>query len=155
MTGKALLAFTFAHVVLSLAGIAAGFISILGFLMGRHFRFWSSIFLCATAATCVTGFLFPFHGITPGIIVGIISLAVLAVALLAQKNHNSAAYISAVCMAEALNGLVLITQLFAKVPCLHHYAPTGREPIAAACQLIVFLLLATLAWVGVVRAKPH
>jgi DNA-binding MarR family transcriptional regulator len=39
-----------------------------------------------TIATSVTGFFFPYQGITPGIVVGILSLVILALALLALSK---------------------------------------------------------------------
>ena len=50
--------------------------------------------------------------------------------------------------AEFLNVVILITQLFEKVPSLHWHAPTGTEPVVAIIQglaLVVFAVLAVSA----------
>jgi hypothetical protein len=55
-----------------------------GLLAGRRLNGWTVLFLASTVATSVTGFFFPFHQFTPAIAVGIVSLLVLAVAILAR-----------------------------------------------------------------------
>ncbi len=55
-------------------------------LRGLRLAAWNWAFLVFTILTSVTGFFFPFHGITPGIVVGVLSLIVLAVAVLAWNK---------------------------------------------------------------------
>jgi hypothetical protein len=62
--------FTLIHIAISIAGIASGFGFLAGLVAGRLFPGWAVVFLAATIATSVTGFFFPFHGVTPGIVVG-------------------------------------------------------------------------------------
>lgn len=155
MTGNVLLIFTLFHVALSLIGLSAGAITILGFLWQRPYRFWNSLFLWATGITCFTGFLFPFHGITPGIVVGVICLVAIAVAVFARRSSKPRTFIGAACFAEALNVIVLIAQLFEKVSFLHRIAPTGQEPAVAVCQLLALLLFFVLAWIGIRRDKTY
>ena len=78
--------FTLVHVVISLIGIASGLVVVYGFVAGMTLRAWNAVFLVMTILTSVTGFFFPFHGITPGIVVGVISLVGLAVALVALEE---------------------------------------------------------------------
>jgi hypothetical protein len=148
MTGTALLAFTAFHVASSLIGIASGLIVIRGFLTRRLSRFWNQLFLWTTAATAVTGFFFPFPGITPGIVIGVVCLLSLAVAVAALRSGSIRLYAAAACLAEALNIIVLIAQFFAKIPALRGLAPTGHEPLIAATQLSSLLLFIALAWIG-------
>jgi hypothetical protein len=151
MSGLA--AYTIFHVLLSLVGIATGFIVIFGLIAGRWLGLWTSIFLWTTILTSVTGFFFPFKGITPGIILGIISLVVLAVSLFALYGKKLAggwrtAFVITAVIAQWLNFFVLIAQLFEKVPPLHALAPTNSEPpfkIAQLIALIVFVVLGFLA----------
>ncbi len=72
--------FTLIHIAISIAGIASGFGLFGGLIAGRLFPGWAVVFLAATIATSVTGFFFPFHGVTPGIVVGVVSLLTLGVA---------------------------------------------------------------------------
>ncbi|PYT87920.1 MAG: hypothetical protein DMG36_24740, partial [Acidobacteria bacterium] len=78
--GSGLAAFTLFHVILSLIGIASGLVVVFGFITAKRLNAWTALFLWTTLATSVTGFLFPFHKITPGIVVGIISVVFLALA---------------------------------------------------------------------------
>src|SRR6266705_1471497 len=76
--------YTFVHVLLSLAGIGSGFVVLYGLIARKQLNGWSAIFLATTVATSVTGFGFPFHQLLPSHIVGIISLLVLMLAILAR-----------------------------------------------------------------------
>jgi hypothetical protein len=66
--------FTLVHVLLSLVGIGAGLAVVFGLLTGERFNGWTAIFLAATAATSLTGFMFPFDHLLPSHKVGVISL---------------------------------------------------------------------------------
>lgn len=146
-------AFTAFHVLLSLVGIGTGFIAIFGLIAGRWLNLWVQVFLWTTILTSVTGFFFPFKGITPGIILGIISLAVLAISVFALRGKKLAggwrsAFVITAVVAQWLNFFVLIAQLFEKVPALHQLAPTNSEgpfKIAQLTALILFLVLGFLA----------
>jgi hypothetical protein len=83
-------AFTLVHVVLSLIGIFSGFVVVFGLLTVKRLDGWTAPFLVSTVATSVTGFLFPFHHFLPSHGVGIISLLVLGVAILARYARHLA-----------------------------------------------------------------
>lgn len=153
MSGVPLAVFTILHVLISLVGILSGLIVIAEFLSGRIRSTANTLFLWTTAAISITGFFFPFHGITPGIIVGIVSLIVLACAVVARSRGASRTYIATACLAEALNVIVLVAQSFQKIPALHGYAPTGNEPVVAAAQLGSLLLFSVLAWMSIRKMK--
>jgi len=76
--------FTQFHVLISLLGIASGFVVVYGMLTGDPLDGWTAFFLATTIATSVTGFMFPFQKLLPSHIVGIISLVVLAVVIYAR-----------------------------------------------------------------------
>src|SRR4029077_20039266 len=76
--------FTVVHVVLSLIGIVAGFVVGFGLLTAQRLDGWAAVFLAPTVLTSVTGFMFPFHMFLPSHGVGIVSLIVLALAILAR-----------------------------------------------------------------------
>jgi hypothetical protein len=147
--------FTFVHVVISLAGILSGFVVIFGLIAGKRLDGWTALFLVTTVATSVTGFMFPYHGFTPGIGVGIISLVVLAIAILARYTRHLAGgwrrtYVISAVIALYLNVFVLVVQLFEKVPPLHALAPKGSEPPFAITQGIVMVIFIAL---GIAAAK--
>jgi hypothetical protein len=68
------------HVALSLIGIAAGFVVMVGLLRGAQLRGWTAVFLVATS---VTDYGFPVDRVRPSHVVGALSLVVLAIAILA------------------------------------------------------------------------
>jgi hypothetical protein len=72
---------TIIHTLISLIGIVAGFVVLGGMFRGEKVCCWTEVFLFFTIATSVTGYFFPFHGLTPAHIVGAISLLVLAIAV--------------------------------------------------------------------------
>jgi hypothetical protein len=104
--------------------------------------------LTTAAATSITGFLFPFHGFTPGIGIGILSLIVLAIAFLALRFRLaggwSRTYAITAVLALYFNVFVLVVQLFEKVPALRAIAPTQSEPPFQMAQAAVLLLFAVL-----------
>ena len=141
--------FTTVHVVVSLIGIATGLVVLFGLLTAKRFDGWTAIFLVTTVLTSVTGFGFPFEHLLPSHKVGIISLVLLAVAILARYGLHLAGawrWIYAVCatMALYLNVFVLVVQSFEKVPALKAMAPTQSEPPFLVAQVIVLLLFIVL-----------
>jgi hypothetical protein len=145
--------FTLIHVAISLIGIATGLVVVYGFVAGKKLPAWNAVFLLMTILTSVTGFFFPFHGITPGIVVGVISLVVLAVAVLAWNKKWTKTYIVTATIAEFFNVLVLIVQSFMKIAALHALAPKGTEPITNVAKVVALVLFVGLAWVAVRRGR--
>jgi hypothetical protein len=143
--------FTLVHVAISLIGILAGLIAIYGFITGLSLKSWNWVFLVFTILTSVTGFFFPWKGFTPGIILGIVSLVILAVTLIALNKKWTKTYIVTAVIAEFLNVFVLINQSFQKVPPLHALAPTGKEPIILVCAVVALVLFAVLTVVAIRR----
>lgn len=80
--------FTLFHVALSLVGIFSGFVVVVGLLSAKQLKGWTALFLATTAATSVTGFLFPFHKFLPSHGVGIVSLIALAIAIFALYGRG-------------------------------------------------------------------
>jgi hypothetical protein len=151
--GLSLETFTILHVVISLIGILSGLVVVFGLLGGKLLDTWTALYLTTTVLTSVTGFMFPFEKVTPGIKLGIISLVVLAITIAAlYAFHLTGAwrtiYAVGATLALYLNVFVLVAQAFEKVPALHALAPTGSEPAFFAAQLVVlaaFLALGTFA----------
>jgi hypothetical protein len=152
--------FTLLHVILSLAGIGAGLIMIFALAGNKFSRGLHVFFVSTTALTSITGFLFPFHGVTPGIVLGILSLIALLlvdIALYGGKLNGGwrGTYVIGVALAEWFNVFVLFAQLFAKVPALKAIAPTQSSPAFGVTQLVVlvaFLVITIRAFKGFRRA---
>src|SRR5205807_1527735 len=82
--------FTAVHVLLSLIGILSGLMVLLGLLTANPMNGLTLLFLATTVATSVTGFFFPFHGFTPALGVGILSLLILVATIAARYGFNLA-----------------------------------------------------------------
>lgn len=151
--GMSLSAFTTLHVVLSLVGIATGLVFLAGALRSTHYAGWTALFLSTTILTSVTGFLFPFERVLPSHVFGVISLVLLAVAVVALYGYRLAGawrwlYVVVAVVSLYLNVFVAVVQAFLKLPFLQPLAPTQSEPpflIAQALVLVSFVALGTLA----------
>jgi hypothetical protein len=142
-------AFTAFHVILSLIGIVAGFVVAHGMLTARRLDGWTALFLWTTVATSATGFMFPVHKFMPSHGVGILSLIVLAIAILARNRYRleggwRRTYVITSLVALYFNVFVLIVQLFEKVPALKELAPTQTEPPFQVAQLTALVLFIAL-----------
>jgi hypothetical protein len=156
LLGLSLAQFTVLHVIISLIAIAAGLI-FYGALSttGRWLGFTSGLFLDFTILTSATGFLFPFKG-GPPFIFGVISIILLATALVAQyvgklQGGWRRIHLGTALVAQWLNMVVLVVQSFQKVPALKALAPTGAEPPVLAGQALMLLIVLFFAWKTVVR----
>jgi hypothetical protein len=152
--------FTLIHVVISLVAIGSGFVVLFGMISGKRFDAWAAFFLATTIATSVTGFGFPITGVTPGIVIGIISLLVLAVAVYARYGGHLAGvwrlvYAITAVIALYLNFLVLIVQSFQKVPALNALAPKGSEPPVLIAQVVAMLAFIVLGFLAARKFHPQ
>ncbi len=153
--GMSLQTYTAIHVIISLIGIGSGLVVLAGLFANKRLDSWTTIFLTTTALTSVTGFLFPFKGVTPGIVLGVLSMITLAVAIVARYARHLAGgwrrtYVISAVVSLYFNVFVLVVQSFEKVPTLHALAPTGKEAPFGITQLIVLVAFAVL---GVIAAK--
>jgi hypothetical protein len=157
--GLSLSAFTTLHVVISLIGIASGLVVLYAMLTSRRLDGWTALFLATTILTSVTGFMFPFNGVTPGHVVGAISLVVLALALLALYIFRLAGawrwlYVATAVAALYLNVFVAVVQAFQKIAFLQPLAPTQSEPPFAVAQIATLLLFLALGFLAIRRFHP-
>jgi hypothetical protein len=141
------------HVAISLVGIATGLIVFYGLLTGQTFPVWTALFLLTTILTCLTGFPLPPFGFDPPRAIGILTLVLLAIALLALYVFRLAGswrwiYIVTALASLYLNVFVAVVQSFQKLPFLQPLAPTQSEPpflIAQAAVLVLFVVLGVVA----------
>ena len=154
--GMSIETFTLIHVLISLVGIASGIVVMYGFLTNQRLDRWTAIFLVTTGLTSVTGFLFPFTAATQAIKLGIISLVVLAIAVVALYFLHLTwrkTYVIGACTVLYFNVFVLVVQSFEKIPSLKALAPTQKEPPFAIAQIAVLLLFVVLATFSVKRFR--
>jgi hypothetical protein len=147
--GMSIGAYIILHVIISLIGIGTGFIVLYGLINGKLLSPWNTIFLVTTILTSLTGFAFPNTKVTPGIILGILSVIVLAIALVALyvfhlKGSWRRTYAITAMIALYFNVFVLIAQTFEHVPTFHALAPTGTETPFKVAQLLLLVLFAVL-----------
>lgn len=151
--GMSLATYTLIHVLISLVGIGSGLVVLFGMIANQRFDRWTAVFLATTIATSVTGFGFPFVKLLPSHIVGILSLLVLILTLLARYRFKMAGawrktYVITAALALYLNTFVLVVQSFLKVPALNALAPTQTETpfkIAQSAVLVFYIVLTVLA----------
>lgn len=150
---------TYIHTGLSIVALLAGVPVALGLLGKGATKLWTVVFLVTTVLTSATGFLFPFSRFGDSHWVGLISLVVLAAAIVAQYFFRFSGswrwiYAVAALLAFYFNVFVLVAQLFKKVPALRAAAPTLMEPPFLIAQLVVLLVFAVLIWKAAKAFKP-
>ncbi|HTE96242.1 MAG TPA: hypothetical protein VK678_22470 [Bradyrhizobium sp.] len=158
--GMSLSMFVTVHVIISLIGIVAGIIVMFGLLGSNRMPGLTAIFLLFTILTSATGFLIPpllTETLLPSHMIGILSLALLAVACIALYGMQLSGawrwiYVVTAMISLYLNVFVLVIQSFLKVPALHALAPSvpPSEPPFAVVQGIV-LVFFIIVIVGAVR----
>jgi hypothetical protein len=151
--------FTVVHVVMSLVGILSGAVVLTGMLGSRRLQGWTFLFLATTVLTSVTGFFFPRDRILPSHVVGVISLVVLTLAIVALYGYRLAGawrwvYVTSAVLALYLNVFVAVVQAFLKVPSLNALAPTQSEPPFLVAQLFVMAIFVALCVVAIRSFRP-
>ena len=154
--GMSLATFTLLHVIISLIAIVTGLVVMSGLLGSRRMPGLTAIFLLFTILTSVTGFMFPFNGVTPAILIGILSCILLTIACIALYGMRlegvwRSIYVVTAMTSLYLNVFVLVVQGFLKIPALHALAPSvpPAGPVFAVVQgivLLFFVLVIIGAW---------
>ena len=160
MLGMSLSTFTTVHVIISLVGIVSGLIVLFGMFSARPLNGWTALFLLTTVLTSVTGFGFPFTHLLPSHKIGIISLVILAIAILARYSYHMVGkwrwiYVVTAMIALYLNVFVLVFQSFEKVPALKALAPTQSEPPFLVAELGVMVIFIVLTIFAVKKFHPE
>lgn len=149
----------FIHTLISLAAIVAGIVVVHGLLTAKACARLTAWFLGLTVATCLSGFILPAPGFLPSHAVGILTLAIVAVAAVARYSRHLVGawrwiFAGATVLSLYLNVFVLVVQAFLKVPALHALAPTGGEPAFQITQLVVLALFVVLTLGAAIRFRP-
>jgi len=152
--------YTWVHVIISLIGIATGFVVMRGMLASQRLDDWTAVFLAMTILTSLTGFGFPFERLLPSHIFGIISLVVLLIAVVARYAYDMqgrwrAAFVVTALIAQWLNVFVLVAQLFNKVQVLNALAPTQSEPPFLGAQTVVMVLFIIFGIAALQKFRPQ
>lgn len=153
--GMSVSMFTLVHVAISLLGILSGVVVLFGMFSSKRPNGWTALFLTTTVLTSLTGFFFPRDHILPSHIVGILSLVVLALAIIALYIYRLAGfwrwiYVVGAVIALYFNVFVGVVQAFQKVSFLNSLAPTQSDPPFLITQIIVLVAFVAL---GIVAAR--
>jgi hypothetical protein len=157
--GLSVATFTLVHVIISLVGIGSGIVVFLAMLARDRVAAWTALFLISTIVTSVSGFFFHSTAIGPPHVFGVISLVVLAAAVLARYVFALAGwwrliFIVGAWIALYLNCVVAVIQFFQKFSFLQPLAPTQTEPpflITQAVMLAIFVIVGIAAGI---RFRP-
>jgi hypothetical protein len=158
--GLSIGAFTLFHVVITLIAIGSGLVVVGGMFASNRLPDTTALFLLTTVLTSLTGFLFPIHGFTPALGVGIVSCVLLAVALFAYYGkHLTGAwrwiYVVTAIVSLYFNVFVLVIQSFIKVALLNPLAPTQtNEPAFVIAQLLVWAFFVLIGIVATLKLRP-
>jgi len=147
------------HTWISLIALAAGFVMTAGLIRGRDLPGWTALFMITAVATSLTGFGFPFTGVLPSHVVGVVALALLAAAVLARYRYQLAGrwrWIYAVTAVSSvyLLAFVGVAQSFQKVPFLKGSGPTPSQMGFAIVEVVVLAAFAGLAVAAVRTFRP-
>ena len=157
--GMSVGAFTLLHVIITLVAIGSGLIVVGGMFAANRLPVTTALFLFTTALSSLTGFLFPIHGFTPALGVGIAACVILGVALFAlYKEHLVGAwrwiYVITAVVSLYFNVLVLVVQSFVKVSALNALAPMQTEPPFAFTHAAVLAIFILITLVAVIKFRP-
>jgi len=152
--------YTIIHTLISLVAIFTGLVVLFGLLADKRLDGWTNWFLITAVATTVTGFFFPFHGFTPAIGLGLISLPILALTIYARYPRGLRGawrwiYVIGAVISLYFNVFVGVVQSFEKIPALKAMAPTQSERPFKLTRLVVLALFVVLTFVAAIRFRPE
>lgn len=147
------------HVVISLIAIVSGIVVASGFLTADRHERSTLVYMVTTILTSLTGFLFPFHAVTPAIIVGSLCVLIFIPTALARYKFHLAGVWRSVFIIGAMvllffNCLVLIVQSFQKIAALNALAPNGNEPPILAAQAALLVACVLVGYFSIRRFRP-
>jgi hypothetical protein len=150
--------FTVLHVIITLVELFAGAVVVLKMIEGSRSRL-NGLFLLTGALTTLTGFLFPYHGVTPAIVLGFITLPLLLLAALSWYTGRlrgawRVLYVLSALLLLYFDAFVAVAQAFLKIPALHALAPEGKEPPFVVAQGLVLLVFLVLGYMALKRFRP-
>jgi hypothetical protein len=149
---------TIVHTILSFIAIGLGIVATIGLFGGSHSSGWTRGFFFNALAVTLTGFIFPFTGVTPAFATGIVSTVILLAWLIAYRAHLAGAWrwIYALGIVASLYLLIFVTiaQAFQKIPFLQALAPTGSEAPFAIAQIIALIVFIVIGVGAVRRFRP-
>jgi hypothetical protein len=119
---------------------------------------WTRHFFATAAAVTLTGFVFPFTGVTPAFATGSVSTGILILWLIARYRYQltgvwRSVYALSIVASLYLLVFVTIAQAFQKIPFLSALAPTQSEAPFAITQAIALVVFVAIGVAAVRRFK--
>ncbi len=147
------------HTLISLVMLVPGFVVVNDLMKSHVSQGWTAAYLVTAVLTSATGFLLPAPGFLPSHGVGIISLVLLAVAIVGLYVFHLAGawrgvYAASIVATVYFDVFVAVVQAFRKVPFLHVLAPTESELPFAIAQLVVLIIFVWLGFKAVRAFRP-
>lgn len=141
------------HAIIGLVAIMAGAVLVSAMLRSRRYPRWAALFFAATTLTAASGFLFRGPHLDPAYPAGWITLALVAVAMLALYVGRLAKYWRWIYVVATLAALYLtifigVRQSIVHVPGLFDILPLDPAPVFQAgvfAALALFVVLGVLA----------
>jgi hypothetical protein len=137
------------HVAICFVALLVGAVVLIALCRGRQQPTLAAVLLVSTVLISLTGFVLPSPPGTPtpdpARIVGVIELAVVAIAAFALYVYHLAhawrgIYVVTIVLTVYFNAFVAVAQAFLKIGFLHAFAPTGKEPAFLVAQLLTLAL---------------
>jgi hypothetical protein len=153
-----LTAITIVHTAISFVALAAGCLVVAALLNNRDERGPNSFFLASAALASLTGFVFPFAGITPAQIVGLLAVAILAACWRLRETSlasplRRAIYVGGLVASLYLLAFVGVVQAFKHLAPLKALAPNGNEPPFVVAEVVTLALFAAVGLAVVLRFR--
>ena len=151
--------FTAIHTALSVIALLSGVVVLIGLLRSQRCPLVTLLYFVTAIATSATGFGFPNTTFTPAEVVGVISLVLLGIAVLARYSYAFAGsarwlYVLGVTLSLYFLFFVLVAQAFSKIAALRVFAPTQSEPPFAIAQGVLLLVFVAITVATVRKFHP-
>jgi hypothetical protein len=152
--------YTILHVVICFLGIATGLVVLFGMIADKRLNGWTFWFLFSTVLVNLTGFGFPFDRLLPSHFLGMLSLALLLIAIVARYSFGMSGawrwiYVISAALALWTNLFALVAQSFGKIPALQPLAPTQSEPPFLIAEVVVLAIVVVLAAIALRKFHPR
>ncbi len=159
LLGMNISSFTLIHALIALLGIASGLVVMYGLLTTNRLDRLITFLLVTTATTNLSRLLFPLKGVSPEIVIGVLSLIVLGFAVIGRYALNpngpcGPIYIVAAAVALYFNVFAFVVQSSERVPHLRGLAPARKEAPFALVQLLALLVFTIATGFALKRFRP-